>query len=64
MACVFGENWEQGDGCCSGAEDYYVFVLVVEIFIPELRVHDLSLEVFDAWDGGFERSFIVVVASA
>lgn len=64
MACVFGENWKESDSCCTGAEDYYVLVLVVEVFVPELWVNDLSLEVFDTWDGGFERSFIVVIASA
>ena len=64
MACFFGEDGEQSDGCCTGTQDDDVFVFVVEVFLPELRVYHFSLEVLDAGNDGFERSFVVVVASA
>lgn len=61
---LFRHDGQDGDGGCARADDDDFFIRVIEIFGPELRVNDVAAKLVDAWDIGFQRLRVVVVARA
>ncbi len=53
---------QQGNGCGTAADDDDLFVCVVEVLRPELRMHDGAFEVLDARNLALQGRLVVVVA--
>ncbi|KAI7080708.1 hypothetical protein KC327_g21 [Hortaea werneckii] len=52
---------EEGDGGGTGANDDYVFVGVIVLGVPKLRMHDLTLKLVQTRDDGLQRLVVVII---
>ena len=55
---------KKSDSSGAGADDDDILVRVVILGIPELRMHDLALELVQTRNDGFERLVIVIISGA
>lgn len=55
MTCAaFAHCREDRNRGCTRPDNHSLLVLIVQVLGPELRVHDLTGEVLDAWDVRFK----------
>jgi hypothetical protein len=55
---------KQGDSCCTASDDNHILPSVIEVFRPELRVDNLTLEFLKPWDCGLQWLTVVIVPGA